>query len=275
MDIKMKQKIKLIAVISAEFLAVVIILLLIFLAGKKSYTVTFDLNGGTLLGGDLEQRVTQGHNATPPAAAKEGYYLLRWSGSYNNVSRDITVRAIWEYETSYGIEYNAEETWTYAEISGCFKDLTGDVYLGAYYDNKIILTVSEGAFADCKRIKSIRMLDGIVTIQDRAFENCTSMEIIDIPGTTLSIGDYAFNGCTSLKEITIPKNVTKLGSQMLGSCKSYITIYCEGTEPPLLEGGLGTLSLDILKVYVPTLSVDKYKSVWGGTIANYIYPYEF
>ena len=98
---------------------------------------------------------------------------------------------------------------------------------------------------------------------------------VTLPESLTYIGGYAFNGCTSLKEITIPKNVTKLGSQMFGSCKSYITIYCEGTEPPVLEGALGTLSLDILKVYVPTLSVDKYKSVWGGTIASYIYPYEF
>jgi hypothetical protein len=116
--------------------------------------------------------------------------------------------------------------------------------------------------------------EGITEIRPKTFRDCQSLISVTLPESLTYIGGYAFNGCTSLKEITIPKNVTKLGSKMFESCKS-ITIYCEGTEPPVLEGGLGTLSLDILKVYVPTLSVDKYKSVWGGTIANYIYPYEF
>ena len=80
----MKQKLKLIIILAVEFVAVAVILLMIFFAGKKSYTVTFDLNGGTLLSGDLEQRVTQGQSATPPTVTKDGCYLLKWSRSYSN-----------------------------------------------------------------------------------------------------------------------------------------------------------------------------------------------
>lgn len=134
--------------------------------------------------------------------------------------------------------------------------------------------IGAGAF-DGTAIETIVIPEGITEIKAKTFRGCQSLISVTLPESLTYIGGYAFNGCTSLKEITIPKNVTKLGSQMFGNCKSYITIYCKGTEPPVLEGGLGTLSLDILKVYVPTLSVDKYKSVWGGTIANYIYPYEF
>ena len=39
----MKQKIKLGIILGVEFVAIAVILLLIFFAGKKSYTVTFDL----------------------------------------------------------------------------------------------------------------------------------------------------------------------------------------------------------------------------------------
>ena len=91
----MREKIKVSILLGAEFIAIAIILLLIFFAGKKSYTVTFDPNGGTLIAGDLEQRVTQGHSANPPQVTKEGHYFLRWSGDYTKVTNDVTLRAIW------------------------------------------------------------------------------------------------------------------------------------------------------------------------------------
>ena len=92
---KLKQKVKLTIVLTVEFIAVAVILLLIFLAGKKTYTVTFDLNGGTLMSGDLVQEVSQGKNATPPTAVKEGCYLHSWSGSYRQVTRDVVIEAVW------------------------------------------------------------------------------------------------------------------------------------------------------------------------------------
>ena len=107
--------------------------------------------------------------------------------------------------------------------------------------------IGAGAF-DGTAIETIVIPEGITEIKAKTFRGCQSLISVTLPESLTYIGGDAFNGCTSLKEITIPKNVTKLGSQMFGNCKSYITIYCEGTEPPVLEGGLGTLSLDILKV---------------------------
>jgi hypothetical protein len=50
-------KLKIIIVFGVLFLLIAVLLMLIFLDGKKTYTVRFDLDGGTLLGGSLEQRV--------------------------------------------------------------------------------------------------------------------------------------------------------------------------------------------------------------------------
>ena len=119
----MKQKIKLAIFFGIEFIAVAVILILVFFAGKKSYTVTFDLNGGTLLSGDLVQEVIQGGSATPPVVAKDGCFLHSWSTYYTKVTKDITVRAIWEYETTAGIDYSSSEDSNYCEIVGAFGDL--------------------------------------------------------------------------------------------------------------------------------------------------------
>lgn len=214
----MKQKIKLIIILSVEFLAIALILLLIFFAGKKSYTITFDLNGGTLLAGNLEQTVTQGNNASPPSVAKSGCYLRGWSGTYTKVTADATVRAIWEYDTTPGIEYTSSGNKNYCEIAGCFDEISGAVYIGAYNGDKKVLGIVDGAFADADRITEVHLLDGIIVIGDRAFENCTSIELIDVPSTTLEIGALAFAGCESLKSITLPDGLEVIGDGAFFGC---------------------------------------------------------
>lgn len=215
---KAKQRIKLFVILGIEFIAIAIMLLLIFFAGKQVHTVTFDLNGGVLLSGDLVQKVTQGHNATPPTTAKEGHYFLMWSGSYNRVTNDVTVTAVWEYETTAGIEYNIDENSNYCTISGAFKGLQGDVYIGGYKDGKKVLGIEDGAFADCTGITRIHLLDGILTIGAGVFEGCTSLQSIELPKTTVSLGDNAFKGCESLETVVLPQNLNVLGENAFAGC---------------------------------------------------------
>lgn len=58
------------------------------------FTVTFDLNGGTLVSGELVQKVSPGGSAVPPQATN-GKMELSWSGNYQNVNADTTVTAVW------------------------------------------------------------------------------------------------------------------------------------------------------------------------------------
>ena len=220
----MKQKTKLIIILAAEFVAISIVLLLIFFAGKKSYTVTFDLNGGILISGDTVQRVTQGQNATPPSVAKDGHYLMGWAGNYRKVTSDTTVRAIWEYETTPGIIYSDSENQNFTEIVGSFKELRGEVYIGAYHDEKIVLSINENAFRDRTEITAVHLLDGILSIEDGAFAGCVKMEEIDIPSTVVRIGRGAFEGCESLKSITLPASLVEIEDGAFAGCESLTEI---------------------------------------------------
>lgn len=234
---KHKAKIRLIAVLAIEFIAIITILLLILFAGKKSHTVTFDLNGGILISGDLEQRVTQGQSATPPNVAKHGHYLMGWSGSYKSVTRDITVKAIWEYETSPGIEYLVPEHTNYCEISGSYKDIQGEVYIGSYYDGRQVMGIKEGAFKDRTGITAVYMLDGILGIAEDAFAGCTSLEVIDIPSTVVRIGKNAFRGCENLKEIILPASLITIEEGAFEGCTSLekVTFYEETPDDSVDE----------------------------------------
>ena len=94
---KYQGRLKIIIVFGILFLLVAVLLMLIFLEGKKSYTVEFDLDGGTLLGGSLEQRVIQGQDAIPPSVVKDGAFLRGWSTSYRRITKDVVIKAVWEY----------------------------------------------------------------------------------------------------------------------------------------------------------------------------------
>lgn len=216
----MKEKIKVAILLGAEFIAIAIILLLIFFAGKKSYTVTFDLNGGTLIAGDVEQRVTQGHSANPPQVVKDGHYFLRWSGSYNEITHDTTLVAIWEYETTPGIEYSDSEFSNYCEIVSGYKGLSGDVYVGAYYNNKKALGIREGAFKNCVDIENMYLLDGVLRIDREAFSGCVNLETIDLPSTTVVIDEFAFIDCLSLTDLQLPKDLQRIGAHAFENCES-------------------------------------------------------
>ena len=216
----MKQKVKLLIILVVEFVAIAAILLMIFFAGKKTYTVTFDLNGGTLLSGSLVQKVTQGQSADPPQATKDGCYFLKWSTSYREVTRDLYVEAIWEYETSYGIEYESAGDSNYCVISGSFEDLTGDVYIGAYHEGKKVLGIKAGAFKNRKGVTGVYLLDGILSIGESAFEGCTGLTKIELPSTLVKLGASAFKGCTALEETTLYEDLKTIGNNAFAGCRS-------------------------------------------------------
>ena len=59
MKSNLKRTWKIVIIFGTLFLSICLLLLLIFNEGKKSYKVTFDLDGGILISGSLEQYVIQ------------------------------------------------------------------------------------------------------------------------------------------------------------------------------------------------------------------------
>jgi len=92
---------------------------------SRAYTVTFDLDGGTLVSGYSVQSVRAGGSAVPPKVWRDGYLLDGWTGSYNNVTEDVTVKAIWA--KAYTVTF----------------DLNG----GTLVEGHLVQTVKEGAAA--------------------------------------------------------------------------------------------------------------------------------
>lgn len=241
----MKEKIKLGIILGVEFVTIAVILILIFFAGKKTYTVRFDLNGGTLISGEVEQVVQQGQSATPPTVAKDGCYLYAWSASYKQITKDVVIKAVWEWETSVGFDYEMEENSNYCVIKGCFPDLVGDVYVGVYYNSKKVLGIKDGAFSNCDGITYIHMLDGILSIGEGVFEGCDSLVAVELPGTLAKLGKNAFKDCVSLETIVIPESLKVIPAGAFAGCTSLKEVVIPSTVEVIEAGAFaGCTSLE-------------------------------
>ena len=231
---KYRGKTKIIIAFSILFLLVSILLAIIFLDSKKTYTVTFDPNGGTVLSGSLEQRVLQGQDAVPPSVVMDGAVLRGWSTSYRRVTKDIVVEAVWEYETTAGIIYADVENRNFTEIIGSYPHLRGEIYLDAYFNEKKVLGILDGSFANQTEITKVYLLDGMLSIGNNAFFNCTKLTEITIPETVMYVGANAFGNCLSLETLVLEEGLLTIDTGAFEGCTSL--------EELVLPEGLTTLN---------------------------------
>lgn len=225
MKTKYRGRFKILLVFGILFLLVSVLLTLIFLEGKKTYIVEFDLDGGTLLGGSLEQRVMQGQDAIPPSVVKDGAYLRGWSTSYRRITKDVVIKAIWEYETTAGIVYTNGENQNFVEIERAYEFLRGEVYLGAYFNEKKVLGILDGAFFNQKGITRVYLLNGLISIGNEAFSGCSALTKIEIPETVTRIGKYAFRDCYDLEELTLSEGLLSIGERAFEDCVALTEVF--------------------------------------------------
>lgn len=72
--------------------------------------------------------------------------------------------------------------------------------------------------ANCKRIESIKMGDGVTWIGDYAFSGCTNLTNVDLSTAVVSLGIGTFQKCSSLQKIIIPENVVGLKMKIFEDC---------------------------------------------------------
>ena len=92
-----------------------------------------------------------------------------------------------------------------------------------------------------------------------------------IPSTVTSIANYAFQGSRMI-EVTIPSGIVSIGIYGFSGCTSLSSVICEPSTPPTLGSGGFNSNANGRKIYVPSESVNTYKtaSTWS-TYASSIY----
>ncbi|MBO7282622.1 MAG: leucine-rich repeat domain-containing protein [Alistipes sp.] len=167
-----------------------------------------------------------------------------------------------------------------------------------------VTTIGDNTFGECSSLTSITIPDSVTTIGDDAFRGCSSLTSVTIPDSVTTIGEFAFCECSSLTSVTIGDSVTKIGrsafarcssltSVTIGDsvttigyyafkdCSSLTSVYCKAVTPPtavLYDGYWDAFGLNASerKIYVPTESVETYKSAsYWSSYADAIVGYDF
>ena len=126
-----------------------------------------------------------------------------------------------------------------------------------------LTSISSYAFYRCTGLTSVSIPNSLTSIGSQAFFQCSSLTGITIPDSLTSIGGYAFYQCSSLISITIPDSVTSIDDWAFGYCTRLRSVTVNATTPPTLGGNVFNNTSSNLVIYVPSASVDTYKTASG------------
>jgi len=123
-----------------------------------------------------------------------------------------------------------------------------------------VTSITDSVFRECTNLTSIDIPSGVTYIGDYAFRNCRKLTSIIIPNGVTSIGAQAFNYCSGLTSCTIGSGVTSIGSYAFANCTSLTSVTVNATTPPSLGTNAFFNNASGMKIYVPSASVETYKS---------------
>lgn len=111
-----------------------------------------------------------------------------------------------------------------------------------------------------RSITSFTIPTGTTKIVDDRFFLCSDLTDLVMPDSIVTIGERSFKFCRSLTSIDIPSSVTTIGAYAFQDCRSLTSITCKSTIPPTI--GEGTFFQTTCPIYVPSESVQAYKTAW-------------
>jgi hypothetical protein len=136
-----------------------------------------------------------------------------------------------------------------------------------------ITIINEGTFCGCTSLSSITIPNGVTTIYGEdaptpnyyhsgAFEGCSSLTSITIPDSVTLIDSRCFAYCSRLTTLTIGSGITTINRLAFLNCTSLTSVTVNATIPPTL-GTYAFYGDSNFTIYVPSQSLEAYKSAWS------------
>ena len=169
-----------------------------------------------------------------------------------------------------GLEYLLKEDDTY-EVVGIGTATETDIVIPSTYNDKIVTSIADEAFSDCRKITSIAIPGSITDIGKRAFEYCNGLNAVyidDISAWCKINFDYtSFSRSANplyyaenlylknklVTDLVIPSDVTKINDYAFYYCKSIKSITIPNSITSIGVGAFdGCFNLQV--VYIDDMS---------------------
>ena len=96
----------------------------------------------------------------------------------------------------------------------------GNIVIPDVFENTLVRTINDGAFARSTKIKSVVISDFVTNIGENTFENCTSLTSVTLSQSLTELPQYAFYNCVSLTEIRFSNGIESIGKGAFSGCTS-------------------------------------------------------
>ena len=123
-----------------------------------------------------------------------------------------------------------------------------------------VTAIGGGAFDSCSALTSVSMPE-VTTIGIEAFSVCSALTSVEMPSVT-AIGYEAFYWCKALTSVDIPASVTMIGEGAFTYCDGLTSVCCHWEQPLECNPGFEDETFMNATLYVPTGTVDAYRSVF-------------
>lgn len=107
-----------------------------------------------------------------------------------------------------------------------------------------VTTIGSYAFAGCVGLTEVNFGSGLVTLREGAFADCSSLLSIRLPDSFMYLGPKSFIGCGELREIEIGKGLFSVGQDAFGGCDKLKTF----TTPSVALSSISDMGIETLTV---------------------------
>ena len=165
-----------------------------------------------------------------------------------------------------GLSYRIDEYDRLHLVGYRSEELPEHLVIPKEVDGYVLEDISMGAFAGCKKIKSVFIPNTIKRdIDDDVFEDCVNLEsVVFEEGITIQyLAEWTFAGCKKLKSITIPASVERICHYTFENCESLETVIFEENSKLELIGHNSFAGCESLKsIDIPASCTEIYDTVF-------------
>ena len=125
-----------------------------------------------------------------------------------------------EIVDSLQVQYRLKDDGT-AMVTG-YLGVRDTLDIPAMIEGHRVTGIAEGAFRTNRRIRQVRLAEGIEDIGSYAFKWCPELRSIQLPSSLRIIWPWAFHGCPNLEQPVLPEGLARLGEGAFADCPRFI-----------------------------------------------------